>query len=275
MLSCVKSIVRAVVPGSIYGRYRRRKVASLIASYTPRDVTHTYGGHSLRIRLADPLAEGWYDHDWARPAVTTFLSDHGVLAPGATVFDFGAHQGIVALMLAREVGNAGRVIAIEAEPHNARIAAANRVLNSAENLTVMHAAGAATEGTASFSEGLNGRIDERGVACNIEVPTVTVDGLVDEHGMPDLVFIDVEGYEGQVLRGATSTLADCSTSFVVEVHDAITAYGGNSQEIVDCFLDYDRYVAADEHEPFVALESELPAGRFFLVALSPRHRTTL
>ena len=128
------------MPHSMYRRYRKRKIASLIATYAAHDVTHVYGSHTLRVRLADPLAQGWYDHDWEEWTVIGLLRDRGVLVPGATVFDLGAHQAIVALMLAREVGDEGHVVAVEAEPHNARIATVNRELNNARNLTVSHAA---------------------------------------------------------------------------------------------------------------------------------------
>jgi FkbM family methyltransferase len=227
----------------------------------------------MLVHLADPLAEGWYDHDWDELAAISFLRDQQVLVSGATVFDLGAHQAVVALMLAQEVGNAGQVVAIEAEPHNARVAALNRDLNQASNLTVLHAAGAATAGVISFAEGLNGQIDEHTTAGNVDVTAVTVDGLAQEYGTPDIVFIDVEGYEGHVLRGATNTLANGSTSFLVEVHEALTSYGGSADEIAGHFLDFDRYVAIEEHEPFAALEGLPRAGRFFLIAIPANRRS--
>lgn len=269
MSPSAKTLARRVVPHPLYRRYRQRKVASLVAGYAPREVTHTYGGHTLRVRLSDPLAEGWYDHDWGQLEAISFLREHHVLRPGAKIFDLGAHQGIVALMLAREVGETGRVLAIEAEPHNARVAAVNRELNDAENLTVLHAAGAASSGTISFAEGLNGQIDQHTTAGNVEVAAVTIDDLAREHGTPDLVMIDVEGYEGQVLDGARETLAGRSTSFLVEVHEALTSYGGQAAEIVELFSGFERFVAVEDDDPFLPLECTPPQGRFFLIAIRP------
>jgi len=267
MLPRVKSIGRRVLPRPLYRRYRQRKVASLISNYRPREVTHTYGGKTLRILLADPLAEGWYDHDWDEIPVSRFLREQHVLLPGATVFDLGAHQAVVALMLADAVGQDGRVIAVEAESHNARVAERNRELNAAANLTVVHAAGAATDGVISFSEGLNGRIGGEVAEGHLDVPAVTVDGLAAEHGTPDLVFVDVEGYEGHVLDGARRTLANGSTSFMVEVHEYLEDYGGLSQEIVDRFHGFDLYVGDDESPAFNPLSGAPPTGRFYLVAI--------
>jgi FkbM family methyltransferase len=260
------SYVPHSVGHSLYSRYRRRKIARQISRYAPREVTHVYGGHSLNVRLADPLAEGWYDHDWEALPVLGFLRELGVMRPGARVFDIGAHQAVVALMIARDVGAEGHVLAVEAEPHNARVAAQNRELNRAWNLTVLNAAGGARPGVTSFAEGLNGHVDETTTAGNITVPTVTVDLLAAEHGWPDLVFIDVEGYEGQVLDGASDTLKSGSSTFVVEVHETLASFGGSPDEIVERFSDFDAYVAESEEQPFAPLDGAPPRGRFFLIA---------
>jgi FkbM family methyltransferase len=255
-----------MVPAPLYRLYRRRRLARLIASYPTHDVTRVHGGHELRIHLADPLAQSWYDRD-KTPAGVEFLRMRGVLGAGTTVFDIGAHQGVVALVLARDVGEDGHVVAVEADPHNARVAQANRDLNAAANLTVIHAAGAASDGgTLAFSESLNGRVEGRNAL--VEVGTLTVDGLARQHGTPGLVVIDVEGYEEHVLEGATRTLESGSTTFMVEVHgpDALSAFGASAEAVVERFLAYERYVSRDGHEPFVALEGPLPASRFFLVA---------
>jgi FkbM family methyltransferase len=232
-------------------------------------VTHAYGASSLRVRLEDPLAEGWYDHDWEEPSAMAFMRERGVLRPGARIFDLGAHQAVVALMLARAAGDMGHVLAVEAEPHNARVAAINRDLNNATNLTVVHAAAAAREGFTSFGEGLNGRVDEQTSSGNVTVPSVTIDGLARAHGTPDLVFVDVEGFEKRVLAGASATLANGRTSFVVEIHDSATlaAFGADSETIVESFSDFDTYVAAEDDEPFTTLRGPVPVGRFFLAAL--------
>jgi FkbM family methyltransferase len=261
-----KRIVRAIVPAPLYRRHRRRKIASLIANYPAHDVTRVHGGHELRIRLADPLAESWYDRD-KTPAGVDFLRERGVLGAGRRVFDIGAHQGVVALVLAADTGESGHVVAVEADPHNARIAQANRDLNAAENLTVIHAAGAAEEGSVPFSGTLNGRVDGHGGL--VEVRTLTVDGLARSHGTPDLVVIDVEGYEDQVINGAAETLQNGSTAFMVEVHGdaALSAYGSSAAAVADRFVGFDRYVSRNGHEPFAAFDGSPPAGRFFLVAI--------
>jgi FkbM family methyltransferase len=244
-------------------------VASLIADYPAREVSHTYGRHELLLRLADPLAEGWYDKDWEEPKALGFLRERGVLKPGARVFDIGAHQAVIALMLAREVGASGQVVAVEAEPHNARVALANRDLNGAENLVVLHAAGAAVPGVLSFAEGLNGQVDEHTSTGNVEVPAVTVDNLAREYGTPQLVMVDVEGYEEHVLEGARTVLEGGASAFLIEIHEELAGFGGDPAAILALFEAFERYVAVEDDDELLALDGPPPDGRFFLVAVPP------
>ncbi len=271
-MSGLKTFARSVVPHSLYRRYRRRKIASIIAGYSPREVTHRYGASELRIRLEDPLAEAWYDRDWKEPEMVRFLREHGALPRGATVFDMGAHQGVLALILAGVVGADGRVLAVEAEPHNARLAAVNCELNAAGNVSVIHAAAAAQEGFATFAEGLTGQVDEQTGAGNVTVPALTVDGLASTYGTPDAVLVDVEGYEEQVLKGARQTLANGSTSFLVEVHDEDTlgTFGASARSVIEFLSGFETFVAKEDDEPFTPLQGPPPSGRFFLAAIPTR-----
>jgi hypothetical protein len=156
-----RTVARSILPEPIYRTMRGRRIQRKIARYRPRVVEHTYAGHSLRLQLRDPLGDGWYDHDWWDTQPELELLKAGRLRPGAIVFDLGAHQGVVALILAREVGHSGVVVAVEAAAHNAAVAEENRVLNGADNVTILHAAGGAETGSLWFSNDLNGRASPR------------------------------------------------------------------------------------------------------------------
>jgi FkbM family methyltransferase len=234
-------------------------------------VEHRYGDRRLRVRLEDELAEGWYDRDWDEPPEVGFLREH-VLTPGATVFDLGAHQGVVALMLAGLVGPSGRVVAVEASAHNARLAEVNADLNHASQVTVRHAAVAAESGTVLIAPELNARLTTGRRMGTVEVEAVTIDQLANEYGRPDALLIDVEGFEVQALRGAVRTLGRGPT-LLVEAHvgAGLEDADGSVADLVAALRGYDLW-ALDEDaqargETFRPLGT-IPRSRFFLGALS-------
>jgi FkbM family methyltransferase len=255
----------------------RYVIGRRVARYPNRVVRHTYGAHELAISLEDPVAEEWYDHDWPVTPELVCLGNSR-LVPGARVFDIGAHQGVVALMLSHLVEPDGEVVAVEAERHNYEVAVRNRDLNGRANLELVNAAGAAKEGWLHFRGRLNGTVEERGRVGLARVPAVTVDSLATRHGAPDVVFVDVEGYEHEVLRGAQQTLASGTTDFFVEVHvgHGLEGLGGSAQMVLEHFDPgrFRRLVsrAGNERDRYELLPIEQSAGvladRFYLVALA-------
>src|SRR4051812_12754503 len=99
MFRTVNRVARIVLPESLYVRGRKALVSRLINGYETRTVSHVYCGFPLQVSLEDRVAEEWYDSDWPGSRELSKLAPR----PGQVVFDLGAHQAVVALILARMV----------------------------------------------------------------------------------------------------------------------------------------------------------------------------
>jgi FkbM family methyltransferase len=267
----LKQIIKAVVPKPLWYRLRVLRVRYMRSHYQRRRVRHHYGGYELEVELVDPMGAGWYDHDHPELPEIALLKQHG-LRPGARVFDIGAHQCVVALVLSRTVGPQGFVLAVEAGRENYEAGEQNRKLNGADNCRILHAAGAARSGTVVFNLGTNGQVDDgSGEWGKVEVEAYSVDDLADRFGAPDVLFIDVEGFECEVLRGAQQTLAGRPDCFVeVHVKAGLEKFGGSVSEVLSLFPAGYEFFAAEPDRSFAPLQkdSELLLDRFFLVAIS-------
>ena len=269
----LKRAFLSIIPPALAGRLRAWRVRKLIATYAVRIVQHRYGAGLLRVQLVDPLSAGWYDHDWAElPEIATLRGR--CLRAGARVFDIGAHQGIVALMLAREIGPSGQVVAVEPNPHNAAAAVKNRDLNQLAQVEILEAAVSDRSGTLIFSQALDGQLDDgSGAGGRMTVVSTTVDELAARFGMPDLVMIDAEGAECLILAGARRVLAS-KADFAVEVHVGcgLEKLGGSVERVLAAFPT-NRYSVlgrseADETFRPVSKDDPLTRDRFFLLALA-------
>jgi FkbM family methyltransferase len=264
-----------MLPPVMAGRIRAWRVRTLIAGFEPYIVEHAYGPARFKVYVSDPLARGWYDHDWADLPEIAALRGKS-LGPGALVFDIGAHQGVVAMMLAREVGPAGVVIALEPNPHNGAAARKNAELNRMPQITVIEAAVSNHSGTIAFNEGLDGQLDDgSGAHGRITVASITLDDLAEKHGMPALVFIDVEGAECMVLENGARVL-DSGADFAIEVHVGfgLEKLGGSVDRLLS-FFPAERFAVtarAERDTSYRRLTTNDPLtnDRFFLLAVSKR-----
>jgi FkbM family methyltransferase len=124
-----------------------------------------------------------------------------------TVVDVGANIGFIAVRAGR---TASRVIAIEPHPTRFRYLERNVALNGLSNVTCVNCAVGAAEGALALYD-VDPTLGPRPLDVSAtpgrgkchRVPLRTLDSLVDQ---ADLVKIDVEGYETEVLRGASSLL---------------------------------------------------------------------
>lgn len=272
----IKAVFRSLLPAPWVARLRVARIRWAVRCFRRQVVRRDYCGQTLSVLLADPLAAAWYGQGWPPSPEIELLRRHQ-LRPGARVFDLGAHQGVVAMILARLVGRAGQVVAVEANPHNCRIAAANFAANQLPQVQLVEAAVAERPGRLTFNECLNGEVDNSGAWGRFSVAALTIDELSAGHGFPDLLFLDVEGYEAKVLAGAASTLLRRPDCFV-EVHvEKLGQFGDGVQDVLRHFPERDFACwLAPPGRPFTpfAPSSPILRQRFFLIAVGRKGEGT-
>lgn len=142
--------------------------------------------------------------------------------PGMTVFDIGANAGFYSLGLSRMVGTRGRVIAFEPFGKNVEKILRHIRLNGLENIQVVQAAVAKSDGLCAFNFGESDF--EGSLAGNHAgqylVPTVQLGAGLSKGILPypDLLKIDVEGAESQLLEGSAVMLAEHHPVIFLALH---------------------------------------------------------
>jgi FkbM family methyltransferase len=250
----------------------RQKVHFIL--FNKKVVEHSYCGEKLKVLITDGLAQGWYDHDIGNLFEIELLQTSR-LRPGATVFDLGAHQGVVGMILARKILPNGKVICVEPNPHNFHALQKNIELNEFNHIYCIQSAIGEAEGELFFNSGLNGAATVvKKYGRTFKVNKTTVNHLVKEFGNPDVVFMDIEGFEEKALTAASKALS-LPCDFFIEVHvgSGLESVGGNILTVLEFFpaSKYNRFVHHDNGVPPIKIEDadkDFFKERFFLTALA-------
>ncbi len=205
------------------------------------------------------IAEGGYE-----PHVASTLDR--LLGEGDVFVDVGANVGYHTFRASARVGASGRVVAVEANPENARLIAHTIESNSIENVELVPVALAAGRGYVSFGThvGSNGGFLPDGASTTGSgrgtiVPTLALDDLGLDR--VSVVKIDVEGAEGIVIDGATATIEQHRPTFVMEFSQEMTTRvsARSPQEHLGRFVEWGYSIAIIDRtsgEPLPAVSVE-------------------
>ena len=150
-----------------------------------------------------------------------------VVRPGDVVIDAGANWGVHSLYLAKLVGAAGRVHAFEPHPQVVEELRWHVGQNGLRQVMIHQCGLYSSEGMIPFVLGENSKTshiaagdEAKGEARRVEVPSRTLDKVVAEEGITNirLIKVDVEGAEGELLKGAEATIRRDRPHLVVELH---------------------------------------------------------
>ncbi|MBU6275054.1 MAG: FkbM family methyltransferase [Planctomycetes bacterium] len=212
----------------------------------------------LRLDLRDRyVARELFIHRTREPEETNFLRSE--FKTGRTIYDIGANIGYITTMAARYVGPTGRVYAFEPDPSNVRTLKYNVDRNSLPNVTVFTTALGDRSGSAQlflcadnygdhrlYDQGTHDRV-------SVDVPVSRLDELIRDHDLPppDVIKIDVQGYEAKVFAGLGQKLDEWRPlTILTEYWPAGLRRAGDEPK---CYLDrfrelgYEVLVAKDRH----------------------------
>ena len=232
-MQSIRSLLRDASPAPLAQFARKVLIWKRNAAFRAYVTSKNIHGESFQFYVGDQTAKSWYEgdhHEWW--VEIPFLLDR-MVSSGDSVFEVGSHHGFHLIPMARR---AKRVIAIEPHPHNVSILQRNVALNSLGNVSVRQAAIGDSTGRITLLQDTN----DGGVSAEstrdrptISVDLLPLDRLADEYGFPQLLKIDVEGFETQVLRGAPRIMRR-RPKIAIEVHtDWISRYGSSVAELLD------------------------------------------
>ena len=134
-----------------------------------------------------------------------------------TIIDIGAHVGIYSMLGSELVGQSGSVHSFEPTPRTFALLKKNTA--ALKNVTINNAAIAATPGTLTFADygpgygaynsaSSAGAQDTTRTPVTLSVPSRSLDTYVNERNLvPNLIKIDAEGFEYEVLEGASHLIS--------------------------------------------------------------------
>lgn len=159
----------------------------------------------------DPVVSGAAALGLYERSETAFFTR--VCKPGMTFIDIGANTGYYSAWAISLMRGRGRILAFEPDPESRRYLEATRSANMCAMMTVVPVAASDHNGETELYLNKDNRGDNRLYAnelCGeaIRIDCRTIDEVLRDSGIEsvDLVKMDVQGYEGHVLRGMRETL---------------------------------------------------------------------
>jgi len=183
-------------------------------------------------------------HGLHEPIMSRLVIEFMRRRPRAVFMDIGALFGYFGLLAMVASKGRASVYLFEMNPESLAALENNVLVNAHvphDRIRVTHAAvgdvdAAARETHYSYFKVGAGEKD----ATAAPLRFLTIDGFSKEQGIvPSLIKIDVEGYEGKVLRGALQALRQAGTVALLELHHnkVLSLYGTSRSEILHQLLD--------------------------------------
>lgn len=174
-------------------------------------------GHRIRLPLkGHPFREVFFNENyWMDDEEAAYLKrivNH--IRDADTVFDIGAFRGQFTIAMALKTGTDGKVISVEPNPASFALLQRTVQLNqdSLGHVELVNVALSDEEGTAQLTPKQAGSTlaPSASISQGVSVQVTTLDTLARTNGsVPQLIKMDVEGFEYKVLSGGEDVFRQC------------------------------------------------------------------
>lgn len=216
--------------------------------------------------IGDSEGQQWYDsspQNQVESLNPEFQFIKQLTQPGDIVFECGTHHGLTAMLLSKWMGDEGKIVSFEINQHNAAIARKNFELNKINNVILEEKGLGSQKSSQKIFNKSNSSVTPSNVISlgwlknfiygTNEVEIIALDDYVKTQSiLPTFLKIDVEGYESEVLKGATEVLKTLP-KLEIEIHTEILSRYNTSVEEIFELIDIESYQTwvqwSDEEEP--------------------------
>jgi FkbM family methyltransferase len=166
-----------------------------------------------------------------------------LLRPGMNAIDVGANIGYFTLLMARAVGEMGRVLAVEAGPETFQILRANIELGRCTNVESLPVAAGCEPGMVSitsnpFNHGGSTALRAVDGWRSTPVQAVALDDVLDPGVPVDVIKIDIEGMDHVAVQGLSRTIERWKPVILVEFNPGwLDTRGDRPKEILRDYRD--------------------------------------
>lgn len=172
-----------------------------------------------------------------------------VLKEGDVFVDVGANIGMMTVFASKVVGNKGKVVAFEPNPITRDILKENIKKNNLSNVIISeYAIGATNEDAVIYdrwdaNRGCASLIKPDFETDSYDIKVTTLSNFLDDGINPNMIKIDVEGYELEVLKGVLDIIqSKDAPMLMVEYSDMrVNKVNGNTFEIYDLIKESNNY----------------------------------
>lgn len=230
---------------------------------------------SLDFVIGDSEGQHWYDstpQNLVEPLSPEFSFIKQLTKSGDIVFECGTHHGLTAMLLSKWIGTEGKVVTFEINQQNAAIARQNIELNNINNVILEEQGLGSHKSCQKIFNKSNSSVTPDNMISlgwlknfiygTNEVEITTLDDYVaTQSTLPTFLKIDVEGYESEVLKGATEVLKTLP-KLEIEIHtEILSRYNTSVKEIfelinIESYQTWVQWGDEEEPQPF-NLQSEI------------------